>query len=366
MRALALLLALGFASALVAQEKHNALVKKEIDDGWLLLFDGESLIGWPEADSKRTKVLEGALVIDNTGAAGAAVLARLLPFDSFEITFDYQIRSPEDRVVLDLGSTISLLRATAKKMLWHAYKGEVTPTRATRGGTPFSISLAKDQVLALRNLKLKPTGLKSIYNGKDLTGWKVFPDKKSKFTVKEGAINIVDGPGDLQTEGKYNNFVLQLEAISHGPGLNSGVFFRCRANEYQNGYEAQINNKYLPAATKEVVVEDYDAKTHALLGKRTIKVAAEDYGTGAIYRRIPASKQAAKDGEWFAMTVVASGNHLSTWVNGIPMVDWHDHRPISDNARKGCKLEAGHISLQGHDPTTNLSFRNFRIAEIAP
>jgi hypothetical protein len=34
------------------------------------------------------------------------------------------------------------------------------------------------------------------------------------------------------------------------------------------------------------------------------------------------------------------------------------------NARQGQCLNAGPISIQGHDPTTNLSFRNFRIAEF--
>ncbi len=72
----------------------------------------------------------------------------------------------------------------------------------------------------------------------------------------------------------------------------------------------------------------------------------------------------AKDGEWFTMTVVAHGNHIATWVNGIQQVDWYDNRPPSDNPRTGCRLEAGHISIQGHDPTTNLSFRNIRIAEL--
>jgi hypothetical protein len=51
-------------------------------------------------------------------------------------------------------------------------------------------------------------------------------------------------------------------------------------------------------------------------------------------------------------------------VNGVQVTDWTDHRPVSDNARTGRKLEAGHISIQGHDPTTNLSFRNLRIAEL--
>jgi hypothetical protein len=89
-----------------------------------------------------------------------------------------------------------------------------------------------------------------------------------------------------------------------------------------------------------------------------------DYGTGAIYRRMPARLGIAKDGEWFTLTVVADGKHLATWVNGIPVVSWVDNRPPSANARTGCCLNAGHISLQGHDPTTDLSFRNFRLAEL--
>ena len=107
-----------------------------------------------------------------------------------------------------------------------------------------------------------------------------------------------------------------------------------------------------------------DPKTNKLIGKNKIKSTAFDYGTGAIYRRQPARKEMAKDGEWFGMTIVAQGNHLATWVNGVQVTDWYDNRPQSGNARTGCKLEAGHISIQGHDPTTNLSFRNFRIAEM--
>ena len=57
--------------------------------------------------------------------------------------------------------------------------------------------------------------------------------------------------------------------------------------------------------------------------------------------------------------------HLATWVNGVQVADWTDNRPLADNARKGCRLEKGAISLQGHDPTTDLSFRNIRIADLA-
>jgi hypothetical protein len=49
----------------------------------------------------------------------------------------------------------------------------------------------------------------------------------------------------------------------------------------------------------------------------------------------------------------------------VQVVDWIDNRPENDNARNGCKLAKGNVSLQGHDPTTDLSFRNIRIAELA-
>src|SRR5262249_34423471 len=82
----------------------------------------------------------------------------------------------------------------------------------------------------LKNIKLKPLGLKPIFNGKNLTGWKEIKTNrtKSKFTVTDkGELNIKNGPGDIQTTGEWADFVLQLDVISNGPHLNSGVFFRC-------------------------------------------------------------------------------------------------------------------------------------------
>ncbi|HEV3118417.1 MAG TPA: family 16 glycoside hydrolase, partial [Gemmataceae bacterium] len=59
-----------------------------------------------------------------------------------------------------------------------------------------------------------------------------------------------------------------------------------------------------------------------------------------------------------------NGNHLAVWVNGYQTADFTDTRAPNKSARKGSKVEKGPISLQGHDPTTDLSFRNIRIAEL--
>jgi hypothetical protein len=199
----------------------------------------------------------------------------------------------------------------------------------------------------LRNIKLKPLNLTSIFNGKDLAGWTRFTADekraKSKFTVTpEGWLNVKDGPGDLQTEKQFADFVFQGECISNGKHLNSGIFFRCLPGQYQQGYEMQIRNEWKD-------------------GDRTKPV---DFGTGAIYRRQAARKVVSNDGEWFAMTLIAHGRHIATWINGYPVVDWSDSRPENNNARDGAKLGAGPLSIQGHDPTTDLSFRNLRVAEL--
>ena len=103
----------------------------------------------------------------------------------------------------------------------------------------------------------------------------------------------------------FADFVLQLECISNGKHLNSGIFFRAIPGEYWQGYECQIRNQFTDKPTQKYTIEEHDPTTHKLLGKKTLMSPAVDYGTGAIYRRMPARKQVAKDGEWFTLTIAA-------------------------------------------------------------
>jgi hypothetical protein len=359
-----------------AAPKANTLTAKEIADGWLLLFDGATPFGWKIEGSVKTH--DGKLALESDGMK-EAFGRHFGRFEDFELQFDHVQSGNQPTAFLRLVGNKTLQTApipavndwtTAKLTVQGGYRFEAGGSPSLQGVTRSSRpqlewSVGSGSSLSLKNVKLRPGNMKPLFNGKDLAGWKEFPGKKSKFAVTpDGAINIKDGPGDLQTESKYGDFVLQLECISNGKYLNSGVFFRCRPNEYQNGYEAQIRNQFTAEPTQEYVLEEYDPESHKLLAKKKERFTAVDYGTGAIYRRQPARKEVAKDGEWFTLTVVAYKNHFATWVNGIQVTDWTDNRPPSDNARTGCRLEAGHISLQGHDPTTDLSFRNIRIAEI--
>ena len=200
--------------------------------------------------------------------------------------------------------------------------------------------------VSIKSAKLRPVGAKPLFNGKNLDGWKVTQTDPKRVSTKfevtaDGELSAKNGPGDLHSEKQFDDFVLQLECKTNGLALNSGIFFRCMPDAFQNGYEAQIQNAYLGDRTKPI-----------------------DYGTGAIYRRIAARKVVSNDNEWFTMTVAARGAHIATWVNGYHTVDWTDDRKANDNPRQGLRTAKGHLSIQGHDPTTDLLFRNIRIAEL--
>jgi hypothetical protein len=366
MRYISSLIALHLASApLIADPpKPNTLTPQELADGWILLFDGETTFGWKSHDELR--VNDEGLILSGKGNAVAFTTTSF--GSDFELRYDRFVDNKEQ-----YGESISFRglepisgfgMGLPKKREWQSIavrsrfdpthkrflfesgesKGERSVNQAPSVAIQFDIT---DGSLILRNIKLKPLNLQPLFNGKDLAGWNRFTADekraKSRFTVTpEGWLNVKDGPGDLQTEKHFADFIFQGDCVSHGKHLNSGIFFRSLPGQYQQGYEMQIRNEW----------RDND---------RTKPV---DFGTGAIYRRQAARKVVSTDGEWFTMTLIAHGRHMATWINGFQVVDWTDPRPENDNARNGAKIGPGTLSIQGHDPTTDLSFRNLRAAEL--
>ena len=154
-------------------------------------------------------------------------------------------------------------------------------------------------------LRLKPLSLKPIFNGENLDGWNTIPGRPSKFSVIDGALNIKDGNGQIETAGTYKDFVLQLDIISNGKHLNSGVFFRGPVGVFWKGYESQVRNQWSGDDRAKPV----------------------DYGTGGNYGNQAARKVVSTDGEWFQKTVVCDGNHAAVWINGYQVSDFTDTRP---------------------------------------
>ncbi len=370
-----------------AEPKSNSLTPGEVADGWILLFDGETMFGWaPRGDAKWTASDGEIRVVKDSGigflstttefanyslkaefwiddVANSGVFLRCPTAGPISGTNAYEVNIYDKHAAWPTGSIYEVGHATKQIKTagrWNTYEITADGDRLTivlNGENVLSVSDAKHPrgTVALqyngqgevrfRNLKLKPLRLNSIFNGKDLAGWKEIPGRASVYSVTpEGWLNVKKGNGDLQTEGAYGDFVLQLDIISNGKHLNSGVFFRAIAGQFWSGYESQIRNQWQGDDRAKPV----------------------DFGTGAIYNRQPARRVVSTDGEWFTKTLVAHGPHLAVWVNGIQVSDFLDTRPPNENARQGYRAKAGVLSLQGHDPTTDLSFRNIRVAEYPP
>lgn len=374
---------LAFAHAGRAAEP-NTLSPEEVADGWILLFDGETLFGWRPATKVDWKVVDGAI----TATEGEnSLLCTTSQFGDYQLKVDFRsapgansgvfLRTPPDLsdvktrcYELNIADPETNPFPTGSFVQRQAVEGKYASTDwqtfdVTAEGGHFVVKLGGNVVLdysdaapvgrgyiglqfnggkiEFRNIKLKPLGMKSLFSGNDLTGWKTFPELPSVFTVtKEGWLNVKNGRGMLESQGRYADFTLQLECFVNGKALNSGVFFRSVPGETMNGYECQIHNGYLD-------------------GDRT---KPQDCGTGGFFRRQNARIVAADDFTWFSMTLHADDRHMAAWVNGRQVSDWTDPREPNENPRLGLRLEAGTIQIQGHDPTTDFNFRNLRIGEI--
>lgn len=188
----------------------------------------------------------------------------------------------------------------------------------------------------------------SLFNGKDLNGWKVL-NGKAEYTIKDGAIvghSMLKTPNTfLCTEKMYGDFILEME-FKVDEGLNSGVQFRSNSfKEYNNGRVHGYQYEIDPSA-RAWTGGIYDE------GRR-----------GWIYpvERNPNARTAFKAGEWNKLRIEAIGTSLRTWLNGIPVSDVVDDLTAT-----------GFIALQVHQIANpeqvgkTVQWKNIRICTEKP
>jgi hypothetical protein len=367
------------------------LTPKQIAGGWLSLFDGKTTHGWVEEGAAKWRVADGALV---TGGEEAGYLRTLTPFADFELSIEFRspaegnsgiflrsAKGPQPHVSgyelnILLGAevkpeskwlnltTAKVGKVSMKPDTWHRYDVTVTGARwdvkldgrkLISGSDSKSLSghiglqVNKGKAIAFRSVLIRPIGSVALFDGKTLNGWKEVKrprpvEQPPVWTAAKGVLHVEKGPGQLETAGQYADFLLSMDvrANSKDPARhpNSGIFFRGTANGFWTGYEAQIRNEFKDGDPAKPV----------------------DTGTGGIYFHAPARRVVSRDNEFFTYTVLAHGRDIATWINGELVTAWTDPHPEGTSVRdKQAILKAGTISLQAHDPTTNLDFRNIRL-----
>jgi hypothetical protein len=364
------------------------LTESEISAGWISLFDGVSLFGWQVPPNTNWQVSNGEITADsgeksllltpfnlddfefrcsfNLAAGGnSGVFLRTADNAADPSVDTYELNICDSHATHRTGSLVGRLAVPdvpAVEGAWHDFlvrcEGpriqvwlDSTPivdfTDQTPGLRTFGrLGLQKNEGrIAFKNVCIRPLRLQTLFNGNDTSGWRTVPGSKASFTVKEGLLNTSGGPGFLETEQTFQNFALKASVRINGEKINGGIFFRAEKGTEEtpsNGYELQLNN----------TAKNNDPNQPA------------DFGTGAIFRRAPARRIIAKDQEFFTVVLIADGDIFSSWVNGWQVVNWQDQRPSDPNPRKGRRLEAGHLSLQGHDPGTSVDFKSIEVHNL--
>ncbi|QDT53570.1 hypothetical protein Pan44_15920 [Caulifigura coniformis] len=373
------------------------LTKDQVREGWINLFDGTTLFGWTSnREDINWSVVDGTISADS-GSNG--LLLTSVPFADYELHCEFNAAEGANsgvflRTLFDPKDVkadcyeLNIADTQPEGYVTGSFVGRKQTAEPIKGsggwktfdvvveGNRFDVKLDGKEVISyldeaptirrsgliglqknsgkiqFRNVRLKPLNLQPLMNGVDLSGWRAVPPPAkpksvAEFKWQEDAVHVTGGPGFLETEKPYGDFVFQIDAATHARDLNSGFFFRAEPGSptaQSNGYEVQVNN----------MMQE---------GDRT-KPDKTQQGTGAIFRRATARVVASDDFQWATITLVASGPQFATWVNGYPVVNWKDERPADPNPRKGLRLEPGHLSLQGHDPTTDVSFRKARIGNL--
>ena len=187
---------------------------------------------------------------------------------------------------------------------------------------------------------------KSLFNGKDLTGWKPVAGKAT-FEVKDGIIEgtAVFGTGNtfLVTEEEYTDFILEVDLMISHISSNSGIMAR---------------GQYDPNARKgQGLVFGYQIEADP--SPRAWSGGIYDEARRGWFFPLdlnPTAKSAFKLGEWNRYRIEAIGNTLKTWVNGQEVAYFMDDMDAK-----------GFIGLQVHsigkkeDEGRKTYFKNVRI-----
>ncbi len=184
----------------------------------------------------------------------------------------------------------------------------------------------------------------SLFNGKDLTGWKIIDGKEGNWGVQDGILfTSGEGGGWLSTDREYDNFQLDLD-FRVVTGGNSGVFLRSprEGDPAYTGMEIQVLDDYAPEYAK----------------LNQWQYCGSIYGVQA-----PSVRATKKAGEWEHYTIIANGPHITITLNDQLIVDADliSHMD-KESTHPGLKRRSGFIGLQCH--TSRVEYRNITIKEL--
>ncbi len=178
----------------------------------------------------------------------------------------------------------------------------------------------------------------SLFDGKTLAGWE---GDAAWWRVEAGEIRggslTTKVPKNffLATEKSYQNFDLRVKLRLTGTGfVNSGIQMRSVRipnSSEMSGYQVDYGKGWYGKIYDE---------------SRRNKVIAESKDAATVLAAI-------KEGEWNEYRILAEGNRIRSWINGVPALDYLETEPnIAADGKIGIQIHSGGMAeVQAKDIT---------------
>lgn len=288
-------------------------------------------------------------VTDNDGRLAASILwggGSVLPVESAKIEGDQLLltrlhevrrRDPSGKIVKATAAETITARASGDTL--NLTQSRTNPQGKIVGQADFTgkrippLPPAPD----LSKTKFGPPIV--LFNGRDLTGWKlVNPDRPSGWSVEDGVLTNrtvqEEGKphkpyGNLRTEAEFEDFNLTLETRVP-PGGNSGIYLR-------GIYEVQVAD--------------------------TCGRPLDPHNMGAVYSRLCPTVAAGKPaGQWQTLDITLVDRHVAVILNGVKIIDNQPLAGCTGGALWSDVLRPGPIYLQGDH--TAIDYRNIALRPV--
>jgi hypothetical protein len=170
------------------------------------------------------------------------------------------------------------------------------------------------------------SGWVSMFNGKNLDGWKA-NERPEVWTVRDGAI-VGDGDRShlfwMKEECENCEFKASVKISDKG---NSGMYFRAAFGPgWPKGYEAQVNSTH-PDPVK----------------------------TGSLYNFVKVFDRLVEPDTWFTQDIIADGNHIIIKVNDKTTADYVDEKN---------SFTKGYLALQQHNQGSVVMYKDLMFRRL--
>jgi hypothetical protein len=163
-----------------------------------------------------------------------------------------------------------------------------------------------------------------LFNGKDLTGWKMSKPGPPEWTVQKGTLVTPGNGPEIVSDAKFQDFKLHVE-FNCGKDSNSGVYLRGR-------YEVQIETE-----------SEAEPPSHH---------------TGGVYGFLaPTPEQPRTPDTWQSFDITLIGRRVTVVLNGKTVIDNQEIPGITGGAVDSNEGTPGPIYLQGSEKG-HVAYRN--------